>query len=64
MPKCFLAKKLRYPYEQWKENNEDTRTYKPATVAALSDKKHGISDKAGNCLKDDVYVGGKCNLTE
>ena len=24
MPRCFMAKKLKYPYQRWKENNQVT----------------------------------------
>ena len=30
MPRCFMAKKLKYPYEQWKEQQESN--VKPETA--------------------------------
>lgn len=45
MPRCFMAKKLKYPYEQWKQEQElrsshGSRSPSPATVAAASAMEH------------------------
>ena len=26
MPRCFMAKKLKYPYEQWKRSEDEKRS--------------------------------------
>ena len=35
MPRCFMAKKLKYPYEQWKQEQERSTTSPPLEVEHL-----------------------------
>ena len=41
MPRCFMAKKLKYPYEQWKQEQQNrkstSRSPSPAIVPDRSD---------------------------
>ena len=32
MPRCFMAKKLKYPYEQWKERQERLSSRSPTPI--------------------------------
>ena len=37
MPRCFMAKKLKYPYEQWKQGQElqDTKSRSPSPISDM-----------------------------
>lgn len=34
MPRCFMAKKLKYPYEQWKQEQAKSRSPSPPSNPA------------------------------
>ena len=49
MPKCFMAKKLKYPYEQWKQEKLE-RTPSPEQPMELT------------CYKQEIIAGKWCSM--
>ena len=48
MPRCFMAKKLKYPYEQWKEQQEqDTEAKRPRSASPVALVKTETVDSQG-----------------
>ena len=67
MPRCFMAKKLKYPYEQWKEQQIRKSTSRsPSPVTQMSDDEEEIdlvglpADKKQECpVPNPASLAGK-----
>ena len=58
MPRCFMAKKLKYPYEQWKEQQQRSRSPSPpATDLKVEPSDDDINDVS---LNNNVRAGKLC----
>ena len=46
MPRCFMAKKLKYPYEQWKEQQNKPPSRSPSPMEAAEDEGFSSSSSS------------------
>jgi hypothetical protein len=46
MPRCFMAKKLKYPYEQWKEQQNKPPSRSPSPMEAVEDEGFSSSSSS------------------